>query len=1239
MKSTSRNRVNYQQRFERYLEQYRRRYKFRYLAITAGAILFAAVAVTLLTAALGDSLAYSGWLYYPARVLLAVAVLAIIAVLFIKPSRRIADADGATELESTVPEFGGRADTYLDMKRRDARSPFVGLLAKDAANKAAAAPVRKLLPAADIAGPLVACAGLLVLCGWLFSAVPLEWRAGMQHFWFGWFKSDILPERSIALEPGDTKLRVGDSLAVAATLEGFESNFAKLHLRTRNDNGGNNDGEWQTVEMNRQLDGSFVFTMYGISDPLDYYVSSSFTNSEQATVEVVVPAKIDNIQLTYRYPAWTGREPQVVKSGNNIAAVENTEVDLLISTDKALTDGELLVDGVAGKLTAVDETTYSASLTVSANSTTYQLADLLGDDRIMLTPEYSITVTEDASPTISFTQPAGDFNATAIEEVTVVAKAADDFAVEEVKLHYSLNGGEWTTLALSSDNDFSHVFMLEEFKTEFNEPLLPGDLLTYYAEATDREQSTSTDIQFIDIRPFERRYTQSQQSGGGGGGGGQQEPPPGEISQRQKEILVATWNLIKEQEALAANSAQASGGGANTRSRSLRRRNTPQNQILQDNAALLSDLQSKLAEQAEKLAQRAEARQLMNDDPKIAQFVEYMQKAAKAMRPSAEQLGTQSLQEAVRHQQRALQFLRRGELLFNDITINQSQGNGSGNSAGRDMQEIYELEMDLAKNQYETPDAVQQRGGNENQPEDDALQKLKELAERQQQLAEAAAKKDELSMAEKWEQEKLRRELEELKRELEQLQRNASQNNESQSSEQQQSAQSEQSQQQGQQGQQSESQSNGQSNGQSSDGQQGSQSRQQAMQNLEQAIRDLQNAENNQGNDNPQQSLESASQRLQESLEQLQTERQQRLQQQLAEAASDVRDLTRQQQETAQQLRDAMQRAIEARNNNEFTSGLTPQQQQELAEQKREMQRDLEAVKEQLADAASRFSEDAPQTSEKLQQAIDQLDETKAAELMGIAGDMIEEGMAPQASLRERRVTEALQNLQQDLSEAGQLAAAEAGSPPDEEITAADASRSIQELRQALNQALEQANRGSGRQQQQLQRSGQQSSQQQGAQQGSQQQGSQGQSGQQGDQPQGSTPGGQPNSWGQNSGTLDDSEAPINGGQQQLLTEATTELERIASADIEGLSENTVSDMQELARQLRENSNSPENERRIDADVRLLLRQIEQLELQVYRERQGLSGVRSARTTTAPKGFNKRSADYFKRLSEEATGS
>ncbi|MEM7257789.1 MAG: hypothetical protein AAF404_10410, partial [Pseudomonadota bacterium] len=971
--------------------------------------------------------------------------------------------------------------------------------------------------------------------------------------------------------PGDTKLRQGDSLAVVAWLEGFDSDFAKLHIRKRVE--GSSDSDWETVEMNRRQDGGFAFTMYGISDPLDYYVSSAFTKSDQASVEVVVPAEIENLQLTYRYPAWTGREPRTINNGGNIAAVAGTVVDLQIVTDKPLTDGELLVDKVAGKLIVKDDLTYLASITVDPTNTNYQLADLLGDDRIMLSPEYAIEVTEDASPTISFTQPGGDHNATAIEEVTVVATAADDYAVSEVLLHYSLNGGEWDTVALSEEDNYRHVFMLEEFKTEFNEPLFPGDLLTYYAEARDREQTTSTDIQFIDIRPFERRYTQSQQSGGGGGGGGQQEPPPGEISQRQREILVATWNLIKSQESQTAPSATGAGPFP---ARQLPRRNTPQQQILEENAALLADLQTKLADQAQKLAERAEARQLVEDDPKIAQFIEYMQKAAEAMRPSADDLSAQSLQEAVRHQQRALQFLRRGELLFNDITINQNQGNGSGNSAGRDMAEIYELEMDLAKNQYETPDRVEQRNNGGSQPEDDALEKLKDLARRQQQLAEAASK-DQLSSAEQWEQEKLRRELEELKRELEQLQRNAQQqNSDSQSAQNQSGSQSPsdgESQQQG-----------GQSQGQQSDGQQSagnSQSdsqngsgQQQAMQNLEQAIRDLQNAESDPSNPDNQQALESASQRLQESLQQMQQARQQRLQDQLASATDDVRELTEQQLDTAQQLRDAMQRSIEARNRNEFSSGLTPQQQRELAEQKRQMQRDLENIKQQLTDAAQRFAEDSPQTSERLRQALEQLDDTKAAEMMGIAGDMIEDGLAPQASLRERRVTEALRNLQQDLTEALDSAVAEAQTPQTEQLTAGDAARSLQTMRQALNQSLQnggQDSAGNDQQGQQQAQNGQ--SQNDGGQQGGngQRASADGQSGSQQGGQSGNRGNGQPNSWGQNRGTLGE-DSLVNGGQQQLITEATSQLQELADASVDGLSEATITAMQELAERMRQTS-------------------------------------------------------------------
>jgi len=75
-----------------------------------------------------------------------------------------------------------------------------------------------------------------------------------------------------------------------------------------------------------------------------------------------------------------------------------------------------------------------------------------------------------------------------------------------------------------------------------------------------------------------------------------------------------------------------------------------------------------------------------------------------------------------------LQYLKRAESIFNDITIsrNQSEGSGGG-SAGRDMAEMYELEMDLAKNQYESPDTAQSSNSQQSSA-DDTFDKLKDLA-------------------------------------------------------------------------------------------------------------------------------------------------------------------------------------------------------------------------------------------------------------------------------------------------------------------------------------------------------------------------------------------------------------------------------------------------------------------------------------------------------------------------------
>ncbi len=135
----------------------------------------------------------------------------------------------------------------------------------------------------------------------------------------------------------------------------------------------------------------------------------------------------------------------------------------------------------------------------------------------------------------------------------------------------------------------STVLSLEDFKVE------PGDIVSLYATAKDARQTTNTDMFFIEAQPFERNYSQSQQDGGGGGGGGDDAGQQNQISQRQKEIITATWN-------------QAKGQGA---------RGTDA-----ENAAFLSGVQSKLRDQAKSLAERMKAAQLEDAGDSFKSFVD-----------------------------------------------------------------------------------------------------------------------------------------------------------------------------------------------------------------------------------------------------------------------------------------------------------------------------------------------------------------------------------------------------------------------------------------------------------------------------------------------------------------------------------------------------------------------------------------------------------------------------------------
>ena len=208
---------------------------------------------------------------------------------------------------------------------------------------------------------------------------------------------------------------------------------------------------------------------------------------------------------------------------------------------------------------------------------------------------------------------------------------------------------------------------------------MPGDLVSVYATAKDGHSESRTDITFIQVDPFEREFSQSQQmvavEGAVGGSNNQTE-----ISKREKELIAATW---KQQNDKTATPKDAAAQGQ-----------------------FLSDAQKKLRDQVMALSARMQSRDLSEANEEFTDFDKDMQDAAAAMAPSADKLKGMQWKDAVPLEQKALQALLRAEATFRQIEVAFGQrgggGGGGGNSAGRDLASLFDLELDTEKNQYET---------------------------------------------------------------------------------------------------------------------------------------------------------------------------------------------------------------------------------------------------------------------------------------------------------------------------------------------------------------------------------------------------------------------------------------------------------------------------------------------------------------------------------------------------------
>lgn len=1008
------------ERLETYLDALRRRLR-THIYVRAGAIAAAGMLVITVGAVwLLQREQFSPAIVLSGRVALGLLLLLVGVVLLWLPLRWLNRDQGAQVFEQQLPDEDGRIQTYLDSRRREAQgaaSPLIDLLAADAANIAARTEIDDLVPAHRIgvaaAIAVVALTGLALL----LSLGPAHWGFGSRHLLFGMeLPREAVPVRRIVVTPGDATVRRNSDLAIRATVEGFTPKQAQVYVRFAGQQ------QWERAPMRAatpEQEARFEFRLYAVRGPLQYYVDAGGTMSEQHDVAVVDLPRIERVRLTYAYPEWTGLKPKVDETSRDIHAVAGTGVKVEVFADAPLDAPALIVDGAAGELSQQGRT--STGTIAVEKPGRYQIGARVADEFVALSDEYVIEIVPDEKPVIEIVKPARDWRATSIEEVPVRIQAEDDFRLRDVALRYSVNGGEWQAVSVGGgvkQADQESLLRLEELGKQVvsaDKRLVPGDLVSYYAVAKDRKQSVQTDLFMVQVQPFERKFTQAQAGGGGGGGMGEEQ---GAISERQREILLATWNLQRNDE-----------------------RNQRSRQQLEDSARMLAELQTTLATQARTLAERTRARISIDSDERVKTFVESLERAASVMDPAAEYLQRFKLQAAVPVEQQALQQLLRAEAAFREVQVSMQQNgsDGGGSEAARNFTEMFELEMDLEKNQYESQSQLSMQ--NSQKDLDEAIRKLKELAQRQERLAQERNQQAR-AQEQRWKQEQLRREAEDLRRRLAEMNQQQQQPSSQQAS--------------NAQGGERESERGRDQRGNSSHTNQVAQ----ALESVNRALEDMQSA-NSGAQDDPeraQRSASNASRNLRQALRQIDRPETSTLDRTLDQFAARTQQLRSDQRKIENDLHDAIAEASRSSQRMSSRGAIDQRRAQQLAQSKQQMADQLTALQRDMRNAVHEHRAQAPDTTRRLSEIVRDVEDSDVMYRLNRSAAEIYYGRAREAAPREGLISDSLETLEQELREAAALAAREKRSIPNQ-AAPQELLAEVAELRRALQNAARESAR------------------------------------------------------------------------------------------------------------------------------------------------------------------------------------
>jgi hypothetical protein len=454
-------------------------------------------------------------LSWPIRAGLAAVCIAIVAVLaarwIVRPARAWNRARVARELEGLFPRLGQRLRTAAqhggrpdaELVRNGVAPGMVAALEEETAEKTrplpfqAAFPVRPALVWAVLA---ICCVGVVAL----FAGRDAEWQTAIRRVALA-----PLPYTIITATPSAALVDEGADVDIHATLSGRARPEVVLHVREAG------DSDWRQETMDA-TEGGLTAHLSKLRTTTEFFVAAGPERTPIQQVVVRHPLKFIGTHVEVMAPAYTG-VPMATHESGSFSAIRGSTARIRFELDRAPASAVLVMKdpgtpkAVPRRIDmTVQDQHVSADLPLAGDvEYTIEAQDAAG---VKAVPNrHRVRVTADQPPMVWFESPTEALEVHTLAEVVMRAHARDDFGVTKVGIVFQINNEEERTLVLEEVGKpcqrealAEQVMMLEQFL------LTQKDCVAYYAFAEDNRpdtpQRTTTELRFIDIRPFKRVF-------------------------------------------------------------------------------------------------------------------------------------------------------------------------------------------------------------------------------------------------------------------------------------------------------------------------------------------------------------------------------------------------------------------------------------------------------------------------------------------------------------------------------------------------------------------------------------------------------------------------------------------------------------------------------------------------------------------------------------------------------------